>query len=139
MKSAHQNNQKTPKHIHLKCKKKKSNFGQKPVGSRYQTSTRTFRNYQHLSLRFRELPANKRGLRELAPASLTIMNCFFDHNELTGVLLYYRDYWRWKCAMPLPIYLESLENLGSVWECGCGSFSKCLSCRNTSKWYFFIF
>ena len=26
-----------------------------------------------------------------------------------------------------------------VWECGCGCFSKCFSCRNVLKWYFFIF
>ena len=29
--------------------------------------------------------------------------------------------------------------LGPVWECGCGCFSKCFSCRNASKWYFFYF
>ena len=26
-----------------------------------------------------------------------------------------------------------------VWECGCGCFSKCFLCQNTSKWYFLFF
>ena len=53
MTSAHQNNLKIPKHIHLKCKKKKKklNFGKPPFGTQCQTGANVYLRLDQNALR----------------------------------------------------------------------------------------